>query len=115
MKPVPAFVVTWALTGLGAVIGSILGNAVGKPGLFTGAIVGGILGVGVAVLALVKLGWLPNEDRACGFVGGVAGFAVAAPLAAMNLHTPVIPVLVSALSSLGLLLSVRVQHRRRRP
>ncbi len=114
MKVIPLLLVTWALAGLGAVIGSILGNAAGRPGLFAGATLGGVLGVGVAVLAVAKLRWLSPEDRRGAFIGGVGGFAIAAPIATANLHTPVIPVLVCGLAGAGLLLGVGVARGWRR-
>jgi hypothetical protein len=93
---------------VGAVIGSILGRAAGKPGLFTGAVVGGVLGVAVAVGAVTKLHWLSPEDRSGALAGGILGFAVAAPIAVTNLHTPVTPLLICGLAGVGLLLGVRV-------
>ena len=114
MKPIPVFIATWALAGLGAVIGSALGSGAGKPGLFGGALVGGVLGVVAAVLVLTKLQWLLAEDRRGALVGGIAGFAVAAPVAVAHLHTPIIPVLICGLSSVGLLLGVGVARGWRR-
>jgi hypothetical protein len=114
LKPIPVFFATWALAGVGAVIGSILGHAAGKPGLFTGAIVGGVLGVAVAVGAVTKLHWLSPEDCRGALAGGIVGFGVAAPIAVTNLHTPVMPVLISGLAGVGLLLGVRVVRSWRR-
>lgn len=114
LRPLPSFITAWGLTGLGAVVGSILGNAAGKPWLFAGAVVGGIAGVGAAVTALTRLRWLPAEDRHGAFAGGVVGFAVAAPIAATNLHTPVIPVLICGLAGACLLLGVGVARGWRR-
>jgi hypothetical protein len=37
-------------------------------------------------------------------LGAIAGFAVAAPIAATNLHTPVIPVLATGLAGVGAVL-----------
>ena len=114
MKPILVFLATWGLTGIGAVIGSILGNAAGRPGLFAGAALGGILGVGAAVVAAARLRWLSTDDRLGAFLGGIGGFAVAAPIATANLHTPVIPVLVCGLAGAGLLLGVGVARGWRR-
>jgi len=114
MKPIPVFLATWVLTGIGAVVGSILGNAAGKPGLFAGAIVGGVLGVGAAVGVVTKLRWLSADDRLGALLGGIGGFAVAAPIAATNLHTPVTPVLVCGLAGAGLLLGIGVARGWRR-
>jgi hypothetical protein len=108
MKPFPLFIAGWGLSGLGAVVGSILGNAAGKPGLFGGALIGGVAGIGAAVLIGSKVRWLPVADRLGAFLGGSVGFAVASPIAVSNLHTPVIPVLICALAGVGLLLGVGV-------
>lgn len=113
-KPVLVFLAAWALTGLGAVIGSILGHGAGKAGLFAGAAVGGVLGVGAAVVILAKLQWLSPGDRRGAVVGGIVGFAVAAPIAVSNLQTPVTPVLTCALAGVGLLLGARVARGWRR-
>jgi hypothetical protein len=114
VKPLPSFVVAWALAGLGAVVGSIVGNAAGKPGLFIGAVAGGVAGVGAAVSALIKLQWLSREDRRGAFAGGALGFLFAAPIAATNLRTPVIPVLICGLAGAGLLLGAGVARGWRR-
>ena len=108
MKPFPLFIAAWVLAGLGAVIGSILGNAAGKPALFAGAIVEGLIGVAVAVATSSRLRWLPIADRRAAFLGGGAGFLLAAPIAVSNLHTPVTPVLICGLAGVGLLLGVGI-------
>jgi hypothetical protein len=113
-RPIPVLIVTWALTGLGAIIGSVLGHGAGKPGLFAGAVVGGVLGIGAAVVVVAKLQWLSPGDRRGAFVGGIVGFAVAAPIAVSNLHTPITPVLTCALAGVGLLLGVGVARGWRR-
>jgi MFS family permease len=112
VKPIPAYITAWALAGIGAVLGSIVGNAAGKTGLFAGAVVGGLLGVAAAVVALTKLRWLSPENRTRALVGGMIGFAVAAPIAATNPHTPVTPVLICSLAGVGLLLGVWRARRR---
>ena len=89
-------------------IGSVVGHGAGKTGLFAGAVAGGVLGVGAVVVLLAKLQWLSPGDRRGAVVGGVVGFAVAAPIAVSNLQTPITPVLACALAGVGLLLGVRV-------
>jgi hypothetical protein len=108
LKPLRVFLAAWMLAGLGAVIGSILGNGVGKGGLFVGAIVGGVLGVTASVAAASRFQWLSREDRAGGFVGGIVGFAIAAPIAVTNLHTPITPLLICGLAGVGVLLGAGV-------
>jgi hypothetical protein len=108
LKPFALLITAWALAGLGAVIGSILGNAAGKLGLFVGAVIGGVVGVGAAVAVASKLHWLSTEDRGGALFGGLVGFAVAAPIAVTNLHTPVTPVLICGLAGVGFLMGVGV-------
>ena len=108
MRPFPLVIATWAFAGLGAVLGSILGNAAGKTGLFAGAIVGGLIGIGLAVALGSKLRWVSTADRRGAFLGGGAGFLVAAPIAVANLHTPITPILICGLAGVGLLLGVGI-------
>jgi hypothetical protein len=114
VKPIPVFLCSWILAGLGAVLGSILGNAAGNAGLYAGALLGGMVGVGAAVSLLGKVGMLPSEDRRGAVVGGILGFLIAAPIAATNLQTPIIPVLVCGLVGACLLLGVGVARGWRR-
>jgi len=44
----------------------------------------------------------------------MVGFAVAAPIAVANLHTPVTPVLACAVAGVGLLVGVGIARGRRR-
>jgi hypothetical protein len=70
--------------------------------------------VGTAVLILTRLQWLSPEDRTGAIVGAVVGFAVAAPIAVANLHTPITPVLTCALAGVGLLVGIGVARGWRR-
>ena len=101
MKLASAFVAIWLVTGAGAVGGSIAGAAAGKTALFAGALVGGVLAAAAGALFAVRAGWLERSAQRNAMLGAIAGFAVAAPIAAMNLHTPVIPVLATGLAGLG--------------
>jgi len=104
VKPFRVLFASWAVAGLGAVVGSILGNAQGQTGLFVGAVLGGVIGVAAAVFAVAHLQWLPRNERAGAIIGGILGFAIATPIAAGNLHTPIIPVASCALVGVGVLL-----------
>jgi hypothetical protein len=104
MRPVKlalAFVAIWLVTGAGAVAGSIAGAAAGKSALFAGALVGGVLAAAASAWFTARLGWLGRSAQRNTVLGAIAGFAVAAPIAATNLHTPVIPVLATGLAGLG--------------
>lgn len=115
MKSVASLVAVWLLTGLGAVAGSIPGNAAGKAGLFAGAVVGGSVLAYLSPLACSRLGWIGSGARRAASTGALLGFLVAAPIAATNLRTPVIPVLVCSLAGVGALIGVGWASRRNRP
>ena len=106
MKPQGFLILVWFCSGAGAVGGSILGNALGAAGLFVGALLGGLM---IAVLSArlgARIGLIEVEAARFASVGAAIGFLAAAPIAATNLHTPVIPVLACALSGVGALVGV---------
>lgn len=106
MKPLSILVLVWLLTGVGAVAGSILGNAVGKTGLFAGAVIGGAVLAYFSPVLCSRLGWLAAEATPAASRGALLGFLVAAPIAATNLRTPVIPVLICSLAGAGALIGI---------
>lgn len=106
MKRLMLVPMTSVLSGSAAVLGSILGNAGGQLWLMGGAVLGGVIGtIAAARLASRFRVIAPRQVRAAS-IGGLVGFGIAAPLAASNLHTPVIPILSSALPGLGSLLGI---------
>jgi hypothetical protein len=105
-------IAVWLLTGIGAVVGSILGGAGGKAWLFAGAIAGGALAALLAPRLCVRLGWMGVAQRGAASVGSVIGFLAAAPIAVTNLHTPVIPVLICSLAGVGALVGSGFVMRR---
>src|SRR5579862_8281195 len=78
-------------TGAAAVLGSVLGAFVNHTGLFIGALLGGLIGVWVAVRLSKTLRFIGANEIRPGVIGGCVGFLLAAPLAAANAHTPIIP------------------------
>ena len=115
MKPLLSFVLGWLATGFGAVVGSILGNSVGKQGLVFGAIAGGALGVLGAVHLARRLSWVPGTGTVGALIGGLIGFAVAIPITLTHMHSPLVPVLSCGLAGLGVLLGTGVSRKRSRP
>jgi hypothetical protein len=105
-----AFVAIWLVTGAGAVAGSIAGAAAGKSALFAGALVGGVLAAAASTWSAVRVGWLRQSTQRNAVLGAIAGFAVAAPIAATNLHTPVIPVLATGLAGVGAVLGSAISR-----
>ena len=113
IRTFPVLVFTWLLAGVGAVAGSMVGNAFGQTGLFAGAIGGGLITTVIAVLLSVKLQWLPRPSRTGAVVGAIVGFGMAAPIAASNLHTPIIPIVVTSLAGIGALIGAGFTTGRR--
>lgn len=107
MKPVATLVLVCLLTGFGAVAGSIPGSAAGKAGLFAGAVVGGAALAWLSPLVCSRLGLISGTARRRASIGALLGFLVAAPIAAANLRTPVVPVLVCSFAGIGALVGSR--------
>ncbi len=103
-KALPVFLLAWLLTGFGAVAGSIVGNAFGHGGLFAGAVLGGAILLAGAVYLAGRLTWLAASSRVAATIGGLIGFAVAAPIAVANLHSPLTPIAITSLAGAGVLL-----------
>ena len=110
-KAPATFMLVWLMTGAVAVAASILGAAIGKGGLFTGAMFGGVLGAALSVSLAVRLGWIGRREHQSARWGAVLGFLVAAPIAALNLSGPVIPVLATALTGVGALIGASVARQ----
>ena len=104
MKSPATLVLVWLLTGFGAVAGSILGNAAGKAGLFAGAVIGGAALAYLSPLVCSRLGWIAVTARRAASIGAVLGFLVAAPIAATNLRSPLVPVITCSFAGIGALI-----------
>ncbi len=99
-------ILVWLTTGLAAVGGSMLGGGWGQRSLFAGAIVGGAIGVFVGTTLAAMFHWMPAHARGRATAWGVLGFAIAAPIAVLNLDTPVTPILACSLAGVGALVGV---------
>jgi hypothetical protein len=108
VRPYSVLFTTWLAAGIGAVVGSILGNAAGRIGLMVGAVLGGIAGTVVAVRGAARLHWLSPAEGRGALWGGVIGFLVAAPIAVTHLDTPIAPVLSCGLVGIGVLIGAGV-------
>ena len=107
MKLGVLLVVVWLLTGLGAVAGSIFGGAAGQTGLFAGAVAGGAVVAYLAPALCSRFGWIAADAKRSASIGALIGFLIAAPIAATNLRTPVIPVLICSLAGVGAVVGAR--------
>ena len=99
------------VTGFFTVAGSMLGNVFGAPALFAGALAGGVAGVVASVQVALRLAWLAPPERRGAIVGGIVGFGVAAPIAALNLHSPIAPLASCALVGAGVLFGAGFARR----
>lgn len=106
------FIIVCGLAGVCIFLGSVLGNSMGKAGLFSGAVVGGVAGVAAAVWLGVRLGLLERAGYVMTFCGGVIGFVVAAVIAVKNLDGPLIPMASVGLIGLGALIGKVLGHKR---
>lgn len=106
MKAHATLLAVWLFTGIAAVLGSMAGAPWGKSTLFAGAVLGGPVGVAAGVWIAASLKWIPAYARARAIAWGVLGFAIAAPIAVLNLHSPVTPILACSLAGVGALVGV---------
>ena len=112
LKDVLLFSLVCSLDGVCIFLGSILGNSMGRTGLFAGAIVGGILGVAAALLWAARLGLLDRARYGAAFIGGVIGFIIAAVIAVKNLQGPLIPAASVGLVGLGAIIGKALGRER---
>jgi hypothetical protein len=106
MRMLKLFVLSCGLAGLLAMLGSMVGIAAGS--IYAGGVIGGLVGCAAAAHSASRRGWIAPGRFLPTAVGAGAGFLAAAALAVTNLHTPVIPVLSTALVGIGALLGSRV-------
>ncbi|HEX6576410.1 MAG TPA: hypothetical protein VF042_15690 [Gemmatimonadaceae bacterium] len=107
MHRVLLFVTAIILCGIGGMAGSILGNGLGKTGLWVGGIVGGLV-ASVAVAAIAgKAKWISRDRQAATAIGTAVGFLAAAAIAVNTLSSPIGPVLSTTLAGIGALIGAR--------
>jgi hypothetical protein len=104
MRTLRVVVLAWLLTDCGAALGWAVGRPFGRRAFFMGAIILGTLAILLAIRLVSGFGWLNPDRRRGGSIGALCAFALAAPLAAMNLDTPVVPLLVMGLVGIGVVL-----------
>ena len=103
-KLLKLFTIEVALGGIGAVGGSILGNAFGRGGLFAGAVIGGIGMVIVAGHLACRLECIDPRERFWVIGGGIAGFLVACLVALATISSPAGPLSASLIIGVGAVL-----------
>lgn len=108
MKHLTLFTLVSVFTGAAAVVASMVGASFGHHALFAGAILGGFAGVTAAIRLSATFRLIEPAAVWPGILGGWIGFLIAAPLAAANAHTPVIPLLSIGLVGAGTLAAMRI-------
>ena len=104
--------VVWIVTGLAALAGSVLGHYAGHAGTLAGGALGGVVGVLTSVMIVERAGWIVAAQRTGAIVGGLIGFAIAAPITVYNLRTPIVPIAICALVGVGVLLGTGAAARK---
>ena len=101
------FLAMCIIPGFMAVVGSILGNTLGKTGLLIGAVLGGLIGVTAATRISLWRGWISRERAPAVQVAGLVGFFIAAIVAGTNLWTPLIPIASTGIIGAAAVLAAR--------
>lgn len=104
MRHARLVLLTWIITATGAFVGSVLGTAFGRKGLFVGAMAVGTLALLGAIHLVAMLRWLDVDRQRGGAIGGLVGFGFASTLAVMHLQTPILAVLAASLVGIGVIL-----------
>jgi hypothetical protein len=104
MNRIVLFLVACALGGAGGALGSIVGNAFGKSGLWVGGILGGLVAsLLVARIALWRH-WIARSQFRLTALGAAVGFLLACAVAANTLSSPIGPVMSTLLIGGGAVL-----------
>jgi len=91
----------YGVCGLLTVLGSMVGNAFGKTGLYIGAIAGGVCGILLVMIWARRYQLIEARNHVSTLIGTTLGYLIAAVIAVNNLHTPVIPIASTALVGAG--------------
>jgi hypothetical protein len=114
MKRVFLFLLSTAVTGACAAIGSILGHFAGSHiGVMMGGVVGGLFGSILSAQIAVRLKWIAREAVYPTTIGAAIGFLAAAIIAVKTLSSPVGPISGSLLIGIGALVGSLVGSRKR--
>jgi hypothetical protein len=104
MNRIALFFVACALGGVGGALGSIVGNAFGKTGLWVGGMLGGLIAsLLVARIALWRH-WIVRSQFRLTALGAAVGFLAASAVAVNTLSSPIGPVVSTILIGGGAVL-----------
>jgi hypothetical protein len=104
MNRVALFLVACALGGFGGALGSIVGNAFGKSGLWVGGILGGLVASMLVARIALWRHWIVRSQFRPTVLGAAVGFLVACAVAVNTLSSPIGPVMSTLLIGAGAVL-----------
>jgi hypothetical protein len=111
MRTLRLFVFLILAGGLGGFLGSVVGGAFGRRGLFVGGFIGGAILTWVAARIAGRFEWIPREQIGGVAIGATMGFLVAASIAVNTLSSPIGPVLSTLLVGIGGLIGGQLSAR----
>ena len=106
------FLLVSGLSGVAILVGSILGNAFGKAGLFAGAVVGGLAGIAAGLIIARTTGLLEGAGVFVPLLFAILAFGVAAVIAVYNLSGPIVPIASTSLIGIGAVAGKKISLRR---
>jgi len=98
------FFVACGLGGLGGAVGSMVGHAFGKGGLWAGGILGGLLASMLVARVALWRRWIVGSQTWPTALGTALGFLLACAVAVNTLSTPIGPIMSTLLIGAGALL-----------
>ena len=101
MNRVALFFLACALGGAGGALGSMVGHAFGKSGLWAGGILGGLLASMLVARIALWRGWIVRSQYWPTVLGAALGFLVACAIAVNTLNSPVGPVMSTLVIGAG--------------
>ena len=104
MNRVSLFLTACALGGLGGLLGSIVGAAFGKPGLWVGGVLGGLLASMLVARIAIARRWIVQSQSLSTALGTAIGFLAACAVAVNPLSSPVGPIMSTLLIGAGAVL-----------
>jgi hypothetical protein len=107
MNRVALFFVACALGGLGGALGSMVGHAFGKGGLYAGGILGGLIASMLVARIAVWRHWIVRSQSWPTALGTAIGFLAACAVAVNTLSSPIGPILSTLLIGAGAVLGAR--------
>ena len=113
MNRATLFFVACALGGVGGALGSMVGHAFGKGGLWAGGILGGLIASMLIARIAVWRHWIVRSQFWPTVLGAAIGFLAACAVAVNTLSSPIGPILSTLLVGAGAVIGAslgRVSH-----